>query len=175
MKKIFLYIIIPLLILVAITVLFINLFSSSKQPEEASVSPSSNPFETLDKADREISNDTPLDTTLNCFTWYVKGFIAGGGFINASEKPQTAMCFTQEYISNFQKIAKESGADPILMVQGEGESWDSPLKTKILSSTSDTSEVEVILGTNEGAMHYKVTLSKKAPDVWLISSIKVIQ
>jgi hypothetical protein len=165
-----------LIVISCLSFLIFNEFRSPKQKnQEVSVTPviKSNPFEKNTLTIQNTPDSVPIDIVTDCFSWYVNSFIDGADYVDALEDPKLRECFTPTYVENFERIATDEGADPVLLVQNDSESWKQRPEVRLIATSQDITATEVALGSGTEIIRYKVTL-QKIDTKWLISNVSVL-
>ncbi len=115
---------------------------------------------------------SPEEITRQCFTSYIKYYTSVDtiSYELVSNNPTIQRCFTSSLIASWEESYAVSETDPILISGEYYDSWITQIRATVVSRLSQTSSVELVLGTGSEEHHLFVGLLYTNTG-WHISSV----
>lgn len=173
MKKVLAGIALVLFTCILLGLLLYKLVFSTQDSTKAQPTTQQDPFIQVSSVASEIHTGSPSETAQTCFKWYINAIGYGADGLSAQSRQESGKCFTQDFISQWDTIISSTNADPILLAQYIGSTWNIVAVSGIGESV-DSSDQLVTMGI--GDTQNKViahVVRDRTTDSWKIASVTV--
>ena len=165
MKKVFVALLIILFFLLILGAFLFKLFKPS------TVATSTPPVQ-FPAATTATASQNPAQFVKSFYEWYLLNFSRDPLFPHPENRAEVLRPWlTNDFLATWDETLSEIEVNPVLLTAEDPSSWGGAVSAKVISQSSQSSQVYATIGSGASLHAYNVNLVKSSDGTWKIASV----
>lgn len=168
MRKYIVGLVIILFFFALIGLVLFKAVSPSMKDEDSVATTTTDPFKDISPELSVIDTNSPYQTTMGCYKWYLAARSNGAEPFDISDRDEARTCFTQDFLHTWDSVIDLLDKDPLTLTEEINSSLQNGIEISQTGVLQRSVTQEVTLG---GQITRTVTVTQDTNGQWRISSV----